>query len=56
MKTQNDIFNLRISHLEQKSNDSYLTAENKSDSSNPLDSFEELDKAYNNTIKVKTLP
>lgn len=50
------MFNLRISHLEHKSNDSYLTADNKSDRFNAIDSYEELDKDYNNTIKIQTVP
>lgn len=50
------MFNLQITHLEHKSNDSYLTADNNSDEINGKNYYEELDKAYNNTIKIQTLP
>jgi len=50
------MFNLRISHHENKSNDEYLTADDNSDEINANDSYEELDKAYNNTTKIRTLP
>lgn len=48
------MFNLRISHHENKSNDEYLTADDNSDEINANDSYEELDKAYNNTTKIRT--
>ena len=50
------MFNLRYTNIERKSNDSYLTAHSNSDGSNPIDSYEVLDKAYNNIIEVKTEP
>ena len=56
IKIKNDMFDLKITQAENKSNDSYFTAENKSDEGQRKDSYEELDKAYNNTIKIQTLP